>query len=106
MKQLTIIHKERTTMKIPKLSNYQKYYWAHPEHCRQLQRAKYERYPKRIVELNKNWQEKNKDYFRCLVNLGVKIRYHRLKKHMKIVGRLIKQREMLKEQHKLLSKKV
>lgn len=93
-------------MTIPKLSNYQHYYWAHPEHCRQLQRAKYNRYPKRIVELNKNWQEKNKDYFRSLVNLACKIRYHRLKGHFEIVGRLQKQREMLKEQHKAISKKV
>ena len=57
------------------MTKYQEYYWKDPEHCRKLQRAKYKRYPDKIKAINKTWQENNKEYYKALINFGVKIWY-------------------------------
>jgi hypothetical protein len=59
------------------MTEYQKYYWKDPDHCRELQRAKYVRYPDRIKAANRVWQEKNRDYFRKLVSFATRLHYER-----------------------------
>jgi len=66
------------TSKTDKIKNYiqhQKWYWGDPEHARSLQRAKYKRYPERIKEINRKWQEKNPEHWKILTNFNSRIYY-------------------------------
>lgn len=83
------------------MTKYQEYYWKDPEHARELQRAKYQRYPNKIKAGNKVWQEKNKEYFRALINFGTKIWYERHHQNRpEKIAALISMRNEFKSRHK------
>lgn len=63
------------------LSTHQQWYWKDPEHARELQRAKYTRYPDKIKAMNKSWQERNPERWKILTNFGSRIHYWRVIKH-------------------------
>lgn len=75
-------------------------YWKNPERYRQLQREKYARYPEKIKEYNQHWQEKNREYFKTLVNLNSRIWYARKKGQDRKVVELIEEKEMIKQLHR------
>lgn len=72
-------------------------YWKDPEKKRQEQRAKYVRYPKRIYEINRAWQQKNKDYYNALMNFAQKIRKARLARDEMAVNLLVQEKEEYKK---------
>lgn len=82
------------------LSPYQKRYWKNPEHCRQLQRNKYRRYPERIKERNAKWAAENAEYLKVLKNFNVSIFYHRKRGNDAKVSQLLKAKEEFKKSHK------
>lgn len=83
------------------LTPYQKYYWKNPEHCRALQRDKYQRYPERIKEMNAKWQKENAEYISGLRKINSQIWYYTHKRFDAAKARqLIKAREEYKLRRK------
>lgn len=82
------------------LSDYQQRYWKDPEHYRELQRNKYNRYPERIKELNSVWANKNREYLKQLRRFNAQIFYYRKKNDMVKVQLLNKAKTEFKKMNK------
>lgn len=79
------------------LSEYQRRYWKDPEHYREIQRNKYDRYPERIKEINFKWANENAEYLKQLRRFNSQIFYYRKKNDIVKVQLLYKAKAEFKK---------
>ena len=87
------------------LSDHQRWYWKDPEHARALQRNKYQRYPKKIYDMNRAWQNKNKTHYRYLMRFAYYIRKAKIAGDTPLESQLRAAREEYKRMHREQSAK-
>lgn len=82
------------------LNANKKWYWRDPHHARALQRAKYKRYPQKIYEMNRRWQQNNLEHWKMLMKFGNAIFRAKMKNDFEKVNLLKAAREEYKKSHK------
>ena len=72
-------------------------YWKDPEKKRREQRAKYVCYPKRIYDINRAWQKKNKEHWSTLMKFAYQIRKAKIAGDISLESQLRAAREEYKK---------